>query len=65
MGRLLAFVILVTACDAATAPTVGPGCELSRHIEDVGTLRASYADCTEFNVDSLQADGWTVTWDRK
>lgn len=65
MRKLLVLVAAVAACAEPTASRAGPGCELSRHIEDIGTIRAQYADCTAFNADSLQADGWTITWDRK
>lgn len=67
--RTLAFLLavaVVVACNSATEPqpfTLGPACELSRHIEGVGMLRVRYADCTSHNTDSLRADGWAITWD--
>lgn len=69
MRRLALFLALVAgvlACDRPTGPrrfVLGPGCELSRYIEGIGTARARYADCFSLNTDSLTADGWTVTWD--
>lgn len=65
MRRLLVFVLAVTACERATAPsgfTLGPGCTHSLPIREY-TLKAHYLDCTGHNIDSLEAVGWAITWD--
>lgn len=70
MKRLLLLagaVLLVAACDNATAPKAkGPGCWLVKDV-DLGdgygvTIRTKHDDCTKKNLDSLQADGWRVVW---
>lgn len=62
MRCFLLLVLLIVACDRSTAPrsfTLGPGCWWERPIHDV-VLRVHYPDCSQFNLDSLRADGWRV-----
>lgn len=62
---IAAAVLAIVACDNPTGPrafTLGPGCSWAIPVEGA-TLHVRYADCTEHNVDSLEALGWTITWD--
>ena len=65
LALFVALVALVAACDRGTAPryTLGPGCTHSLPLRDLAVLKVHYADCTGHNIDSLEAVGWTITWD--